>query len=181
MNGTERLTTCILLCILFTGWSRACFQKKTRPRGLERVGISRDLICLGYSDRVDFFYNFDQSPETMTSNISAQPSLFGDPSIDHALAGLGAGTVATLVMHPLDLVKVRFQLADSKPHPNSHLPLHKTKPRLGTGVYMALKDAVVVDGWKGLYRGLVPNLVGGASSWGLYFLLQVAFSSTYEA
>ncbi|OWT38459.1 solute carrier family 25 (mitochondrial folate transporter), member 32 [Cryptococcus neoformans Bt1] len=106
----------------------------------------------------------------MTSNISAQPSLFGDPSIDHALAGLGAGTVATLVMHPLDLVKVRFQLADSKPHPNSHLPLHKTKPRLGTGVYMALKDAVVVDGWKGLYRGLVPNLVGGASSWGLYFL-----------
>ncbi|KIR27762.1 solute carrier family 25 (mitochondrial folate transporter), member 32 [Cryptococcus deuterogattii 99/473] len=108
----------------------------------------------------------------MTSNISAQPSLFGDPSIDHALAGLGAGTVATLVMHPLDLIKVRFQLADSKPHPNSHLPLHKTKPRLGTGVYMALKDAVVVDGWKGLYRGLVPNLVGGASSWGFYNMIK---------
>ncbi|KAK4690070.1 hypothetical protein P7C73_g39, partial [Tremellales sp. Uapishka_1] len=65
-------------------------------------------------------------------------------------------------MHPLDLVKVRFQLAST----SSTTP----KPRLGTGVYSALSDAVKVDGWKGLYRGLIPNLVGGAGSWGLYFL-----------
>ncbi|OCF57842.1 solute carrier family 25 (mitochondrial folate transporter), member 32 [Kwoniella mangroviensis CBS 10435] len=98
---------------------------------------------------------------------------------DHAVAGFGAGTVATLVMHPLDLIKVRFQLADnsSTPHPSipsynskSTLPHHLRKPRLGTGVYTALKDAVQVDGWRGLYRGLGPNLVGGAGSWGLYFL-----------
>jgi len=86
-------------------------------------------------------------------------------SQDHAVAGLGAGTVATLVMHPLDLVKVRFQLADS--HPSS------SRSRLGRGVYDALADAVHKDGWGGLYRGLIPNLVGGASSWGLYFLLYV--------
>ncbi|WVQ95278.1 hypothetical protein IAU59_002373 [Kwoniella sp. CBS 9459] len=135
----------------------------------------------------------------MSASLSASPSLFGDPSIDHAVAGLGAGTVATLVMHPLDLVKVRFQLADTpssssssrRPLPSaipassssnsssslgaaynaqSTLPHHVQKPRFGTGVYTALKDAVQVDGWKGLYRGLVPNLVGGAGSWGLYFL-----------
>jgi solute carrier family 25 folate transporter 32 len=46
-----------------------------------------------------------------------------------------------------------------------------SKPRLGTAVYSALRDAVKQDGPSGLYRGLVPNLVGGASSWGLYFLL----------
>lgn len=130
------------------------------------------------------------------------PALFGDASIDHAVAGFGAGTVATLVMHPLDLIKVRFQLAtvprvspstaaspstatstfpssiaSSSRHPlNPHgvggvggvIP--STRARLGTGVYLALRDAVRLDGWKGLYRGLVPNLVGGASSWGLYFL-----------
>ncbi|WVQ83724.1 hypothetical protein IAT38_005868 [Cryptococcus sp. DSM 104549] len=115
----------------------------------------------------------------MTTNVAAQPSLFGDPSIDHAIAGFGAGTVATLVMHPLDLVKVRFQLADNSPNHsssssahNAHttLPHQVKKPRFGTGVYHALGDAVKVDGWKGLYRGLVPNLVGGAGSWGLYFL-----------
>nr|ODN92177.1 solute carrier family 25 (mitochondrial folate transporter), member 32 [Cryptococcus depauperatus CBS 7855] len=104
----------------------------------------------------------------MTSNTATQPSLFNDPSIDHAIAGFGAGTVATLVMHPLDLVKVRFQLADSLPHPESRL--HVIKRRWGTGVYWAMRDAVAVDGWRGLYRGLVPNLVGGAGSWGLYFL-----------
>lgn len=64
-------------------------------------------------------------------------------------------------MHPLDLVKVRFQLADA----------NTPKARLGRGVYDALADAVRADGWRGLYRGLIPNLVGGASSWGLYFLL----------
>jgi solute carrier family 25 folate transporter 32 len=116
------------------------------------------------------------------------------------VAGFGAGTVATLVMHPLDLVKVRFQLATvpsgTRYHhaptrgPASSTPLQPiasssnhplappqpqvipaTRARLGTGVYLALRDAVRLDGWTGLYRGLVPNLVGGASSWGLYFLL----------
>ena len=153
---------------------------------------------------------------------------------DHAVAGLGAGTVATLVMHPLDLVKVRFQLAETPPGSSrgtilsatptpaasgSPLPYHSISalasngssssvlgpststsrilpsssyprsslsppfsslakgkapvrpPRLGTGVYRALEEAVIADGWKGLYRGLMPNLLGGASSWGLYFLL----------
>jgi hypothetical protein len=36
-----------------------------------------------------------------------------------------------------------------------------------------MADAVRADGWKGLYRGLVPNLVGGAGSWGCYILLYV--------
>jgi hypothetical protein len=28
---------------------------------------------------------------------------------EHAVAGLGAGATATLLLHPLDLIKVRFQ------------------------------------------------------------------------
>lgn len=101
---------------------------------------------------------------------------------DHAVAGLGAGTVATLVMHPLDLIKVRFQLADSPRAASFSTSPTSTaageisqakKPGFGRAVYGALADAVRADGWKGLYRGLVPNLVGGAGSWGLYFLLWV--------
>jgi solute carrier family 25 folate transporter 32 len=64
-----------------------------------------------------------------------------------------------MVMHPLDLVKVRFQLGE--------VP----RARFGMALYNTLADAVRADGWKGLYRGLVPNLVGGAGSWGSYFLL----------
>ncbi|RXK36440.1 solute carrier family 25 (mitochondrial folate transporter), member 32 [Tremella mesenterica] len=116
----------------------------------------------------------------MSASVLNAPTLFGDASVDHAVAGLGAGTVATLVMHPLDLVKVRFQLADAPryapPDPvgtsvgtSSHPMTHK-RPGFGRAVYGALAEAVQVDGWKGLYRGLIPNLVGGAGSWGLYFL-----------
>lgn len=90
---------------------------------------------------------------------------------DHAIAGFGAGTVATLVMHPLDLVKVRFQLADAS------APKH----RFGRALYDVLAESVRADGWRGLYRGLVPNLVGGASSWGLYFLLWVGSSLQFGA
>ncbi|KAL7422602.1 mitochondrial FAD carrier protein flx1 [Cryptotrichosporon argae] len=140
---------------------------------------------------------------------TSAPSLFGDPSIDHAVAGFGAGTVATLCMHPLDLVKVRFQLAGAGavsstaaaqlpvasssrlPHPaaGASTAAHRVAPsasgaapasiigvepaarrRFGTAVYYALADAVRQDGWRGLYRGLIPNLAGNAGSWGLYFL-----------
>ncbi len=34
----------------------------------------------------------------------------------------------------------------------------------------ALNDIVKADGWKGLYRGLSPNVAGNSASWGLYFL-----------
>lgn len=87
---------------------------------------------------------------------------------DHAVAGFTAGTVATLIMHPLDLIKVRFQLANNSVASSS---MTSKRPGFGRAVYGALEDAVRADGWKGLYRGLSPNLVGSASSWGLYFLL----------
>jgi solute carrier family 25 folate transporter 32 len=64
-------------------------------------------------------------------------------------------------MHPLDLVKVRFQLGE----------VPRTNGRFGRALYDVLAEAVRADGWKGLYRGLGPNIVGGAGSWGLYFLL----------
>lgn len=34
----------------------------------------------------------------------------------------------------------------------------------------ALNEIVKADGWKGLYRGLSPNVAGNSASWGLYFL-----------
>lgn len=67
-----------------------------------------------------------------------------------------------MVMHPLDLVKVRMQLGRPDGVP---------KPKFGHALVDVLKEYVKADGWRGLYRGLVPNLVGGAGSWGLYFLL----------
>ncbi|CDW98483.1 hypothetical protein [Sporisorium scitamineum] len=42
--------------------------------------------------------------------------------------------------------------------------------KLGNDMVGALNDIVKADGWKGLYRGLSPNVAGNSASWGLYFL-----------
>ncbi|KAN0134119.1 mitochondrial FAD carrier protein [Lactarius tabidus] len=42
-----------------------------------------------------------------TPNPFSQPSFFPTHAIDHAFAGIGAGTVAVLCMDPLDLVKLQ--------------------------------------------------------------------------
>ncbi|CED83694.1 mitochondrial fad carrier protein [Phaffia rhodozyma] len=105
------------------------------------------------------------------SSSKPAPVLFG-PSLDHAIAGLTAGTITTMIMHPLDLVKVRFQIADA-PSRSSGVK----RAGFGKEVWSALRDAVSKDGWKGLYRGLSPNVAGNASSWGLYFLWYTSIKS----
>ncbi|KAI9433174.1 mitochondrial carrier domain-containing protein, partial [Lactarius indigo] len=89
----------------------------------------------------------------------SQPSFFPTHAIDHAFAGIGAGTVAVLCMNPLDLLKVKFQVSTRGPEGG-----------IGRGIWYVLRDIRASEGWRGLYRGLSPNITGNASSWGLYFL-----------
>ena len=63
-------------------------------------------------------------------------------------------------MHPLDLLKVKFQVATDKPQGG-----------IGRAIWSSLKDIRTRDGWTGLYRGVGSNIAGNASSWGFYFLL----------
>ncbi|KAI0329966.1 mitochondrial carrier [Cubamyces sp. BRFM 1775] len=95
----------------------------------------------------------------MSQPQQSQPSFFPTAAIDHAFAGLGAGVVAVLCMHPLDLLKVKFQVATDKP-----------KGGIGKAIWSSLTEIQARDGWKGLYRGVGANIAGNASSWGLYFL-----------
>ncbi|KAF7331792.1 hypothetical protein MKEN_00059200 [Mycena kentingensis (nom. inval.)] len=87
------------------------------------------------------------------------PSFFKSGAYDHAVAGIGAGTVAVLCMNPLDLLKVKFQVATTTPTGG-----------IGQHIWQSLRDIQRQDGWKGLYRGVGANIAGNASSWGLYFL-----------
>ncbi|KAN0097850.1 Mitochondrial carrier domain containing protein [Tylopilus felleus] len=87
------------------------------------------------------------------------PSFFPTAALDHAVAGLGAGVVAVLCMHPLDLLKIKFQVSTTKPQGG-----------FGKQIWYTLRGIHADQGWKGLYRGVGPNIAGNASSWGLYFL-----------
>ncbi|KAH9047460.1 mitochondrial carrier domain-containing protein [Lactarius deliciosus] len=74
----------------------------------------------------------------------------------HAFTRIGAGMVTMLCMNPLDLLKVKFQVSTRGPEGG-----------IGCGIWRALCDIHASEGWRGLYRGLSPNVAG---SWGIYFL-----------
>ncbi|KAG8803470.1 hypothetical protein FRC19_004625 [Serendipita sp. 401] len=99
-------------------------------------------------------------------------SYFPTTALDHAAAGIGAGTVAVLCMHPLDLIKVKFQVATSQP---------SSTRGIGKQIYTALNDIWIQRGMKGLYRGVGANMAGNAASWGLYFWFYTHFKSTRQS
>jgi len=87
---------------------------------------------------------------------------------EHLVAGVGGGLVSTLVLHPLDLLKIRFAVHDGQPG--------GARPRYG-GLAAAVRSIVGAEGAVGLYRGVTPNLLGAGSAWGLYFFFYNAAKS----
>lgn len=87
---------------------------------------------------------------------AARPPYFSAPAIE-TIAGFTAGTAATLVVHPFDVLKTRLQLETKQSRWGSSLNILRGIIR-DEGSYAAL------------YRGLMPNLVGNSVSWALYFL-----------
>lgn len=81
---------------------------------------------------------------------------------EHLLAGVSGGVVSTIVLHPLDLIKIRFAVNDGKV--NSRRPTY-------SGLRHAFTSILGQEGVKGFYKGVTPNLVGAGSAWGLYFLI----------
>ncbi|KAI9004397.1 solute carrier family 25, member 32b [Hyaloraphidium curvatum] len=77
---------------------------------------------------------------------------------DEAIAGLGAGAISTLLLHPLDLIKTRLQIDSSS----------SRRQRIG-GTMRAIRSVLAAEGSRGLYQGFSPNVVGAAVSWGVYF------------
>lgn len=78
-----------------------------------------------------------------------------------AVAGSVAGLTTVVALHPLDIVRTRFQVHDG---------LHSTVPAYRHTLH-ALHTIARVEGLRGLYAGLVPAVFGSSLSWGLYFFL----------
>ena len=79
---------------------------------------------------------------------------------EHLVAGLAGGLTSTLILHPLDVIKIRFAVNDGR---SQSTPKYE-------GIGNAFKTIFVKEGVRGLYRGVTPNCWGAATSWGLYFL-----------
>ncbi|ETS80680.1 hypothetical protein PFICI_08209 [Pestalotiopsis fici W106-1] len=84
------------------------------------------------------------------------------PALVESIAGLTAGSVATLVVHPLDIVKTRMQLHRSNAPTSASL----------TTLSLVRSLVQMPQPLRALYRGLTPNLLGNASSWASFFFFK---------
>lgn len=84
------------------------------------------------------------------------------------IAGLFGGIISSIVLHPFDLVKIRFQVTESKSNKNDrtlpYRPYYKN-------CFDAFRSIYHEKGLQGLYEGVTPNVVGNGISWGLYLFI----------
>ncbi|XP_076173413.1 solute carrier family 25 member 32 [Ptiloglossa arizonensis] len=78
---------------------------------------------------------------------------------EYFVAGISGGVISTLLLHPLDLIKTRFAVHDGHTHSG---PQYKS-------LKSAVKQIVKTEGVGGLYKGVVPNVLGSGGAWGCYF------------
>ncbi|XP_001361631.5 mitochondrial folate transporter/carrier [Drosophila pseudoobscura] len=79
---------------------------------------------------------------------------------EHLVAGVSGGVASTIILHPLDLIKIRFAVNDGR---TATVPQYR-------GLGSAFTTIFRQEGFRGLYKGVTPNVWGSGSSWGLYFM-----------
>ncbi|GAU87901.1 hypothetical protein RvY_00689 [Ramazzottius varieornatus] len=88
--------------------------------------------------------------------------VLGQEQISHLVAGISGGVVSTVVLHPLDLIKVRFAVNDgTSPH----------SAVVDRGLKYAFTHTWKEGGIRALYQGVTPSILGSGTSWGIYFLI----------
>ena len=115
---------------------------------------------------------------TNNSNLIS-PKWFSHVKYEHLIAGISGGVISTLILQPLDLLKIRLAgelfvilnrsliICISTVVNDGQL---KCRPEY-KGLFNAITTIMKQEGIKGFYRGVVPNCWGAGASWGFYFLL----------
>lgn len=108
----------------------------------------------------------------MTARNSSESSPPGNPffsplphSFNHLLAGSLSALFTTSLLHPLDVIKVRFQANEQSikwRSPEGSINSSKT-------TFGAIYRLARTEGARSLYLGLTPAVLANAGSWGLYF------------
>ncbi|XP_026821863.1 mitochondrial folate transporter/carrier isoform X1 [Rhopalosiphum maidis] len=100
-----------------------------------------------------------QPTKPLTNSPPVTKSMFPHVKLEHLVAGFSGGVASTLILHPLDLLKIRFAVNDGR----NAIPNYAG---LGNAVTTIFRQ----EGIKGLYKGVTPNVWGSGSAWGFYFL-----------
>lgn len=95
----------------------------------------------------------------INGSLNTDVSFLNHVKYEHLLAGISGGVISTSILHPLDVIKIRFAVNDGR----HSIPKY-------SGIANAFVTIFRQEGLTGLYRGVTPNIIGAGSSWGLYFL-----------
>ncbi|KAM4705502.1 solute carrier family 25 member 32 [Rhinophrynus dorsalis] len=105
-------------------------------------------------------------PALPASPLTVLCQVFSHVRYENLVAGLSGGVISTLVLHPLDLVKIRFAVSDGL----------EVRPQY-RGIFHCLVTVWKREGLRGLYQGVTPNMWGAGASWGLYFFFYNAIKA----
>jgi solute carrier family 25 (mitochondrial folate transporter), member 32 len=97
------------------------------------------------------------------------------------IAGLSGGTVSTVLLLPLDNIKVRLQVNEGnvvadkvKAGSLSSSSLSAPPRPARLGAMRMMRGVIKHEGVRGLYQGLTPAVIGSAGSWGGFFYVYEA-------
>mmetsp|Transcript_19848 Transcript_19848/g.35108 ORF Transcript_19848/g.35108 Transcript_19848/m.35108 type:complete len:407 (-) Transcript_19848:138-1358(-) len=87
--------------------------------------------------------------------------------VSSLIAGVGSGSLASVVCAPLDLVRTRMQVAGGLEGKSAH----------SAKIIQSIHEIYIADGVRGCFRGLGATLATVPIFWGLYFPLYESFKS----
>lgn len=138
-------------CRSSTSTASQITESASGPAGPERPGAEAASAAANMS-------NLSNQPNSKT--VASFFSVLRTVKFEHLIAGVSGGVVSTLILHPLDLLKIRFAVDDGKVD---------SRPQY-SGLRQAFSTIFRQEGLRGLYRGVTPNVAGAGTAWGFYFL-----------
>lgn len=100
-----------------------------------------------------------QSSVASNNNVSSDAELAERQNFASSLiAGVGSGSLASIVCAPLDLLRTRMQVSGG-------LQNGSTNPK----IIKSMREIYASDGFRGCFRGLGATLATVPAFWGLYF------------
>ncbi|KAH0704934.1 hypothetical protein KY290_009648 [Solanum tuberosum] len=152
---------------------RSAFVDIFRARGVPGLyaGLTPTLVEIAPYAGLQFgtydtFKRWMKAWNRLRSSNSSQGDEFIS-SFQLFICGLGSGTCAKAVCHPLDVVKKRFQIEGLQRHPRYGARL---EARAYKNMYDGLRRILLEEGWAGLYKGIVPSIVKAAPAGAVTFV-----------
>lgn len=162
MDPTSSKT--VTSCTADSGISNTPAKRRHSWSGSRKINVSEEDDILSANDQqhkhnIPINNNHDKVNENLEDRQNFISSL---------IAGVGSGSLASVVCAPLDLVRTRMQVAGGLQGKSAQAQSHAK-------IIKSLQEIYISDGLRGCFRGLGATLATVPAFWGLYFPLYERF------